>query len=60
LLRSFLRDGKKPSVECSSFLKAEGYDLDKLNGGRIRHKAGVDSKKFAGDKYYSWYLLTPA
>ena len=60
LLRSFLRDGKKPSVECSAFLKAEGYDLDKLNGGRIRHKAGVDSKKFAGDKYYSWYLLTPA
>jgi hypothetical protein len=60
LLKDFLRDGKKSSTECTAFLKAEGYDVDKLNCGRIRHKAGAGSKKFPPDKVYSWYLLTPA
>jgi hypothetical protein len=56
LLKDFLRDGKKPSADCSSFLKAEGYDLDKLNSGRVRRKAGADSKRFQGDRFNSWYF----
>ena len=58
-LKNFLRDGRKSAAECTATLKDEGYDLEKLNAGRIRRKAGADSKKFAGDKFYSWYLLTP-
>jgi len=41
-------------------LKSEGYDLEKLNAGRVRRKAGAESKKFPGDKFYSWYLNSPA
>jgi len=60
MLKSILRDGRKSAAECHSMLKAEGYDLEKLNAGRIRRKAGADSKKFSGEKYYSWYLPSPA
>ena len=45
-------------ARAHSMLKAEGYDLDKLNAGRIRRKAGADSKKFPGDKHYSWFLAS--
>jgi hypothetical protein len=60
MLKSLLRDGKKSATDCQALLKADGYDLDKLNAGRIRRKAGADSKKFPGDKFYSWYLPSPA
>jgi len=59
MLRNLLRDGKKSATECTALLKAEGYDLEKLNAGRIRRKAGADSKKFPGDRHYSWFLLSP-
>jgi hypothetical protein len=56
MLKSMLRDGRKSANECHAMLKAEGYDLDKLNAGRIRRKAGAESKKFPSDKHYSWFL----
>jgi putative DNA primase/helicase len=56
MLRDLLRDGKRPAKECTELLKAEGYDLDKLNAGRVRKKAGAESKKFSGDRFNSWYL----
>jgi hypothetical protein len=55
-LRDLLQDGRKLAVDCMQFLKAEGYDLEKLNAGRVRRRAGVDTKKFHGDRGYSWYL----
>jgi hypothetical protein len=58
VLRELLRNGKRPAKECEEALNAEGYDLTKLNAGRIRKKAGADSKKFAGDNFYSWYLCS--
>jgi hypothetical protein len=58
--KTLLRDGKKSATECTAVLKADGYDLEKLNAGRIRRKAGADSKKFPGDKFYIWYLPAPA
>jgi putative DNA primase/helicase len=59
MVRELLRDGKRPAKECEEALKSEGYDLTKLNAGRIRKKAGASSKKFPGDNYYSWYIPTP-
>jgi len=59
VLKNFLRDGRKPANDCTAMLKAEGYDLDKLNAYRIRHKAGAESKKFPNDRFYSWYLGSP-
>jgi len=56
MLRDLLREGKRPAKECTELLKAEGYDLDKLNAGRVRKKAGAESKKFPGDRFNSWYL----
>jgi hypothetical protein len=56
VLKDFLRDRRKPATECVDFLKAEGHDLEKLNAGRVRRKAGVDSKKFQGERFYSWYM----
>jgi hypothetical protein len=56
VLKDLLRDGRKPAGECMQFLKAQGHDLEKLNAGRVRRRAGVDSKKFPRDRFYSWYL----
>jgi hypothetical protein len=56
VLKDLLRDGRKPAAECVKLLKAEGYDLEKLNAGRVRRKAGADTKKFPGDRFNSWYL----
>lgn len=60
MLKNLLRDGRKLATERAALLKADGYDLDKLNAGRIRRKAGVDSKRFPGGKFYSWFLPSPA
>jgi hypothetical protein len=60
ILKDLLRDGKRPAVECSKLLKDEGYDLEKLNSGRVRKKAGADSRKFPGDRFNSWFLPEPA
>ena len=59
LLRELLHEGKRSAKDCTELLKAEGYDLDKLNAGRVRRKAGAESKKFPGDRFNSWYLLLP-
>ena len=56
LLKGFLKDGMKPSADCTAFLKAEGYDLEKLNSRRVRKKAGAKSDRLHGDKFNSWYL----
>ena len=56
VLKDLLQDGRKLAVDCMQFLKAEGHDLEKLNAGRVRRRAGVDTKKFQGDRGYSWYL----
>jgi hypothetical protein len=60
MLHALLRDGKRPATECTELLKAEGYDLEVLNAGRVRRKAGVESKKFQGDRHYSWHLPRPS
>lgn len=60
MLKNLLRDGRKLATERAALLKADRYDLDKLSAGRIRRKAGADSKKFTGDKFYSWFLPLPA
>jgi hypothetical protein len=59
LLRDLLREGKRPARECTELLKPEGYDLEKLNAGRVRRKVGAESKKFPGDRFNSWYLPAP-
>jgi putative DNA primase/helicase len=60
ILKSLLRDGRKPATECIASLKAEGLDLEHgLNPQRVRRKAGADSKKFSGEKHYSWFLPNP-
>jgi hypothetical protein len=56
LLRNLLSDGRKPAKECTSALLAEGYDVNKLNAGRVRRKAGAESNKFPGETFYSWFL----
>jgi hypothetical protein len=58
ILKSLLQDGRKSAKECTDSLKAEGYDPDTLNAGRIRRKAGAGTKRFAGDRFNSWYLLS--
>lgn len=60
VLKNLLRDGRKSAMECAATLQAERYDLEKLNPYRIRKKAGVDRKKFPDDKFYGWYLPSPA
>src|SRR5262249_28154493 len=60
MLNDLLREGKRPARECTELLKAEGFDLDKLNAGRVRRKAGADTKRFAGDRFNSWFLVQPA
>jgi hypothetical protein len=55
ILRDLLREGRRPAKECQELLKSEGYDPEKLNAGRIRRKAGAESKRFPGDKFNSWY-----
>jgi|SRR5215471_8614315 len=57
ILRGLLTEGRRSAKECAELLKSEGYDLDKLNAGRVRRKAGVDSKKFPGDRFNSWYIV---
>ena len=59
VLKNILREGRKSSAQCIELLKAEGYDLEKMNSGRVRKKAGADSKRFSGDRFYSWYLKSP-
>jgi len=56
MLKSLLQDGRRSAKECTALLKDDGYDLEKLNPYRVRRKAGAESKKFAGDKFNSWYL----
>jgi hypothetical protein len=56
LLHGLLREGRRPAKECAELLKADGYDLDRLNAGRVRRKARAESKKFPGDRFNSWYL----
>jgi hypothetical protein len=60
LLRQILRDGRKAAADCAQMLKDEGYDLDTLNAGRVRKKAGVDSRRFHGERNYSWCLHEPS
>jgi len=60
ILRELLKEGRRPAKECAELLKAEGYDLDKLNAGRVRRKAGTGSKRFPPEKFYSWYLVSDA
>ena len=59
MLKDILREGKRPAIECHDLLGKEGYDLKALNAGRVRRKAGVASKKFSGEQFYSWYLMAP-
>jgi hypothetical protein len=47
---------KKPVLIVTDMLQDF---LEKLNAGRVRRKAGADSKKFPGDRFYSWFLPSP-
>jgi len=55
ILREFLQGAKRTAREYSELLKAEGYDLDKLNAGQVRRKAGTESKKIKGERVKSRY-----
>jgi len=57
MLRNLLRDGHLPAKECMSVLEAEGFDCKKLNLGRIRRKAGADSRKWPGERFNRWFLV---
>ena len=56
LLKENLRDGPRPAKDCQEQLRSEGCDVEKLNMCRIRRLAGVGSKKFASDRFNTWYL----
>jgi hypothetical protein len=53
-LRDYLKGGKKSSVDCLAFLKAQGSETDKLNPTRVRELAGVRFKR-EGNKS-NWFL----
>jgi hypothetical protein len=52
-LKNFLRTGKRRASDCISFMKTGGFDLDKLNSGEIRRKAGVQSVQKDGCWWWS-------
>lgn len=54
VLAEFLKAGRKPASECQQFLKNGGFDLGKLNEGRIRKKAGARTSQ--KDKQWWWEL----
>ena len=56
ILRNYLKAGKRPASECVSFLKTEGYDLEKLNSHRVRKATGVESEQ--KDRQSWWFLPT--
>jgi hypothetical protein len=57
-LADILKAGRVPCVEAKQLLKDNGCDVEKLNWNRVHHRAGVGSKRFDGERYYSWYLVT--
>ena len=66
LIKEFLREPphRKPTKECEQFLTLHGFNIEeegkaKLNVWRIRKQAGVKTKKFPKEKWYSWYLEVP-
>jgi hypothetical protein len=59
-LREMLRERREIVKEAKEHLRDKGFDVglptSKLNWGRILHKAGAESKRFKGDKFYSCFL----
>ena len=56
MLRDFLRSGKRRIQECTVFLKANGYDMEKLKADRVKEIAKVGHKKEG--KEWFWFLET--
>lgn len=63
LIKEFLREPPccKPSKECEQFLVSQGFNIDnegkpKLNLFRVRKRAFVQTRKFPGERFYSWHL----
>jgi hypothetical protein len=57
VLRDFLKGGARGARECIDYLKTEGFDVEKLNTGRVRASAGAQSK-LGGKNSSLWYLPT--
>jgi hypothetical protein len=55
-LREILRDGRKPKEVAMKALGEAGFDVDSLNVTRLLQAAKADSKRFEGEKHYSWFL----
>jgi len=57
-LSQFLKGGARHSQQCREHLKAEGWDLDKLNSKKVREAGGVRTKP--DGRRTLWYLPTNA
>lgn len=53
-LRDFLKAGKRSATSCISFLETGGFDMKKLDHGRVRRVAGADSVQ--ADRQWWWFL----
>jgi len=61
-LKNFLNSGKQSAAACQSFLRESGFDVEKMNFGRVRKYAGVLHKQEGGGENTKsmWYLPTHA
>jgi putative DNA primase/helicase len=57
-LAAILKDGKKKRDEALELLAGAGFDTKRLNTTRLLQWAGAKTKRFPGEKFYSWYLPT--
>ncbi|MGH9499635.1 MAG: AAA family ATPase [Terriglobales bacterium] len=55
-LKNYLKAGKRSADECHSYLLTLGFDLKKLNAGRVRQKSGAFHEQ--KDKQSWWFLPT--
>lgn len=56
-LIEILKEGRKPAVEAQKLLTDAGHK-ENLNWSRVLHKAKGSTKRFPGERFFSWYLPT--
>jgi putative DNA primase/helicase len=59
-LTAILSQGRLPAKKAQEKLKEAGFDVEKLHQTRVMRAAGAGSKRFPGESYYSWFLLSGA
>jgi len=55
-LKSFLKDGKRPALECQEYLKSRGFEIG--DWCRVRKYAGVETAKKERKSW--WFLSSPS